>query len=211
LLRSSSRGLLAAAALAGTTNCAGLVGGDFDGWAAATAPEGTADARAEAAVGLTGAEKDAEADAPREEEETPDGSSETVPESGPDGGPACPAGRTLCGSICVDPMTHDSHCGGCGKKCSTAQDCIGGQCEPTTTASLSGCYVTPMKCALVCASLGKACASTCGTTGTATALVYDKDDFDCSGTSYVRPDPNFCGYEFPSNIYGSMRCCCGSK
>jgi hypothetical protein len=87
------------------------------------------------------------------------------------------------------------------------------QCKPTTPtgAALTQCYVTPLKCSTICASLGKACASTCGATGTATAIVYDKNDFDCSGQGYVKPDPNFCGYEFPSLVYGSMQCCCGPK
>jgi hypothetical protein len=57
-------------------------------------------------------------------------------ESGPSGGFACvaecSAGRTLCGTSCVDPDTHVGHCGGCGMACMLANAtplCRGGACE----------------------------------------------------------------------------------
>jgi len=192
--------------------CGPLVGGDFDGWSSVTASSVGEDGGAPAAnpdepAPLPPSKVDAGAS-------KADASSPIADASLDADGGGCPAGRIRCGTICIDPNTHDSHCGGCGKKCGTNEDCFGGQCKPqppANTTALSQCYVTPQNCADICNSLGKICASTCGATGTATAIVYDKSDLDCSDQGFVRPDPSFCGYTFPASIYGSMQCCCGPK
>lgn len=37
-------------------------------------------------------------------------------------------GFLLCGSMCVDPSTHEHHCGACGVTCAEDQQCVQGQC-----------------------------------------------------------------------------------
>src|SRR5688500_15702056 len=36
-----------------------------------------------------------------------------------DGGSTCPAGRRLCGDLCVDLQADLENCGGCGRRCGT--------------------------------------------------------------------------------------------
>jgi hypothetical protein len=60
----------------------------------------------------------------------------------------CPTGEIDCGyPVCIDPLTHPLHCGGCtpicesqyccnGTCCTEVQECIAGQCDPATTGAL---------------------------------------------------------------------------
>lgn len=41
---------------------------------------------------------------------------------------ACPAGRSLCGTTCVDFGTDGSNCGRCGVTCGTMETCVAGVC-----------------------------------------------------------------------------------
>ncbi|MDP3215485.1 MAG: hypothetical protein Q8S73_15360, partial [Deltaproteobacteria bacterium] len=46
---------------------------------------------------------------------------------------SCPAGRTLCGSACVDTRADASHCGVCGSACAAGRSCVNGACTVPET------------------------------------------------------------------------------
>ncbi|MBV9949523.1 MAG: hypothetical protein JOZ69_21955, partial [Myxococcales bacterium] len=59
---------------------------------------------------------------------TVDGAHRDSGRDGGDGeaGPTCHT--TVCGGVCVDPMTDPKNCGGCGTVCPAGAPCQGGQC-----------------------------------------------------------------------------------
>jgi hypothetical protein len=54
---------------------------------------------------------------------------------------ACPSGETECSGTCVDTMTDEANCGGCGKACAENQTCQNGTCtsEPTCAGPEQPC------------------------------------------------------------------------
>lgn len=56
----------------------------------------------------------------------------------------CPVGTLLCGGVCVDTSTNDSHCGSCGHACGPTMACTAGACVCTTglTQCPGGCLDT---------------------------------------------------------------------
>jgi len=81
---------------------------------------------------------------------------------------------TLCGSVCVDPTTDPSNCGGCGRSCVVANasaECIAGECAVgTCTGGFRDCDGDPLNgCeAMDSCVAGAACETACGSTGTTT-------------------------------------------
>jgi hypothetical protein len=57
----------------------------------------------------------------------------------------CPTGRLTCSGACVDPLTDEAACGGCGRACGAAETCAQGACLPDECPNqvcdpLSVCY-----------------------------------------------------------------------
>jgi len=57
---------------------------------------------------------------------------------------SCAAGRTPCGSECVDLMTDETHCGACSQACGAGGECIRGACAVPDPASQRSCDPTPV-------------------------------------------------------------------
>ena len=49
----------------------------------------------------------------------------------------CEGGLTVCGSRCVSTASNRDHCGACGRRCSTGEACIAGECQAPTPCSSS--------------------------------------------------------------------------
>jgi hypothetical protein len=43
--------------------------------------------------------------------------------------PKCTSGTTRCGNLCTDVRLDPSHCGGCGKACTSGLSCVNGRCD----------------------------------------------------------------------------------
>ncbi len=57
----------------------------------------------------------------------------------------CPQGLTLCGAFCRDTRTDESHCGGCGERCTSTQVCMASRCTDVT-----GCAAPRTMCSEGC-------------------------------------------------------------
>jgi hypothetical protein len=118
---------------------------------------------------------------------------------GPDAPDAatCPAGRTRCGTACVELASDVAHCGACDRACDVpfgSETCVGGTCfvgtcdpgraDCNTTAS-DGCEGTceaGAACATSCGTTGaRSCASICAPTCTPPAESCNARDDDCDG------------------------------
>ncbi|HMR04798.1 MAG TPA: hypothetical protein PKA88_03460, partial [Polyangiaceae bacterium] len=51
--------------------------------------------------------------------------------------PACPAGKTLCGTVCVDTQSDNLNCGACAYKCWGNHACSSGKCSTYSCAYAS--------------------------------------------------------------------------
>jgi hypothetical protein len=76
---------------------------------------------------------------------------------GPDGG-VCT--MTMCGAACVNTMTDDRNCGGCGKSCPNDFTCSGGGCAAVFRKEVISTSNVP-SCNEVCAQVGRSCAKRC--------------------------------------------------
>ncbi len=106
-------------------------------------------------------------------------------DGGTDGGPACPAGQTECGSACADVSSDRMNCGGCGNVCLSGEVCSVGACGISCGGS------TPTLCGAACVNTMIDAAS-CGDCGTACG-----DGEVCSGGSCQQScggsTPTLCG------------------
>lgn len=74
-------------------------------------------------------------------------------------GPDCGAGKSACGSRCVDLAADSQHCGACGAACGANEACVQGGCacrEGTTSCPGAGC-VDPQSDARHCGGCAGAC------------------------------------------------------
>ncbi|NMC71862.1 MAG: hypothetical protein GYA57_17605 [Myxococcales bacterium] len=72
----------------------------------------------------------------------------------------CPPGQLRCDGVCVDPLSHPQHCGGCGFACPAGQLCSAGVCVtscPPPLVACGGSCVDPQTNADHCGSCGHAC------------------------------------------------------
>lgn len=76
---------------------------------------------------------------------------------------ACPPGKELCQSGCVDLQTDDDNCGACGTACGAGQVCISGACTCTAGSCPDGCCAgdqcNPGTTDAFCGRNGETCAS----------------------------------------------------
>ncbi len=63
---------------------------------------------------------------------------------------ACPLGRTLCGTECVDLATAAAHCGVCGNACPSGVACTEGSCGGACPAGGCACAAGQLDCGGVC-------------------------------------------------------------
>jgi hypothetical protein len=84
-------------------------------------------------------------------------------------GPACPAGQTLCGQLCVNLQSSAANCGACGKTCTTGALCSMGGCVrtgcPAGTTECAGACLSTASDPLNCGACGKTCATGAGCGG----------------------------------------------
>lgn len=71
----------------------------------------------------------------------------------------CTAGRTMCGSICVDLRTDEAHCSACGAPCAPGRACIAGACVncPSGQTFCGGACVETSTNAAHCGACDNAC------------------------------------------------------
>ncbi len=73
---------------------------------------------------------------------------------------SCPAGQTLCGSVCVNAQIDRNNCGACARVCPTAQSCVAGVCACTTGQLFcSNACINPQTDRNNCGRCGNVCAA----------------------------------------------------
>ena len=98
--------------------------------------------------------------------------------------PPCPAGKSRCGSKCIDLTSDNKNCGKCGGACTTGQVCSQGKCTLWCQAGLTDCSG---KCVDLqadnshCGGCSKACTAGQVCTSGACALSCQKGLTECSG------------------------------
>ncbi|AKU97395.1 Tryptophan synthase alpha chain [Labilithrix luteola] len=103
--------------------------------------------------------------------------------TGPNCANTCEAGKTACGSSCIDTATDRLNCGACGKTCGESETCTAGEC--TCSAGLATCDGPNGR---TCANV-RSDAANCGSCGHAC-----NGDETCFGGSCVCPGASItCG------------------
>lgn len=51
----------------------------------------------------------------------------------------CTGPEQCCSNACVDPMSNNSHCGGCSNTCPDSESCVEGTCEPDSCTADARC------------------------------------------------------------------------
>jgi hypothetical protein len=70
----------------------------------------------------------------------------------------CPAGQSLCGTVCADFSTDVNNCGGCGRACPTGDVCINGACTcPAGHTICNGKCINTSTDINNCGACGQAC------------------------------------------------------
>lgn len=122
---------------------------------------------------------------------------------------SCPAGTTLCDTLCVNTQTERLHCGTCGNTCPTGQACIAGRCATTDAcASATDCAsCTPLagcgwcgamrQCVRVNASCTGPAAGACGS-------AWACQPTDCPGSTTCVPCAS--GADCPSGTCARRGC-----
>jgi hypothetical protein len=78
---------------------------------------------------------------------------------GPDAGVLCSLGFEPCASGCVDTVTDDANCGGCGNVCTTGLTCSAGVCCGDMELGCRGACIDPLTDPDNCGGCGISCTS----------------------------------------------------
>ena len=110
---------------------------------------------------------------------------------------SCPAGSTLCGSLCVDENTDRNNCGACGNVCASGTACTNGSCQsgcPGGTTPCGGVCVNENTDPQNCGACGNVCTSGTTCTGGSCQSGCPAGTALCNGTCVNEStDPNNCG------------------
>jgi hypothetical protein len=144
-----------------------------------------------------------------------DSTGETMGTSGTDSttGMECPnPNEMMCDGVCVDVVSNNDHCGGCGVVCKVHElpnpdigVCIDGACSPT----LSECVAQAdgwMNCDQICAAEGTICVEE-GCNG-ATSYTGSLVSCQAVSTNGLSDTPQACGTNISWNNGTHGRCCC---